>query len=221
MEEKTYIENTLEKWEILDSGITNRVTTALLELAVTTWWVCSPGREEIQAVLAQKLAETFTTSWVFESIETALDKNPSLIKIKRSGDSEKEQRSGQRAKMAENFSAELYCEHFRVISDFCAMLLNFAKADIRPILKDNMKMRAINYLISELLHEVESDSRRKFYHLICEQMALTMPIYKILKLVVRQHTPEMENRKNGGLARWKSKQSPKNILVPVMRCRSD
>jgi hypothetical protein len=119
---------------------------------------------------------------------------------------EKEQRSGQRAKMAENFSAELYCEHFRVISDFCAMLLNFAKADIRPILKDNMKMRAINYLISELLHEVESDSRRKFYHLICEQMALTMPIYKILKLVVRQHTPEMENRKNGGLARWKSKQ---------------
>jgi hypothetical protein len=31
---------------------------------------------------------------------------------------------------------ELYCEHFRVISDFCAMLLNFAKADIRPILKD-------------------------------------------------------------------------------------
>jgi len=116
---------------------------------------------------------------------------------------------------------ELYCEHFRVISDFCAMLLNFAKADIRPILKDNMKMRAINYLISELLHEVESDSRRKFYHLICEQMALTMPIYKILKLVVRQHTPEMENRKNGGLARWKSKQSPKNILVPVMRCRSD
>lgn len=207
MEENTYIENILRNWETLDSGITNRVTTVLLELAVNAWWICPEDSQAIHATLSEKLAKTFTTSWVLESIDELSHKNPSLIKSgKANDDPEKEQRRIRRVKDAQYFSATIICDHSEVVSDFCVVLLKFARREIEPILNDDLNMKASDFMISELLTDKQSLPRQNFCQLICDQMALAMPIYRILKTVVKQHTPATENRKNGGLARWKSKQ---------------
>jgi hypothetical protein len=215
MEENTYIENTLEEWETLESGITNRVTTALLASAVNTECLWKSDFEEIQSAISQELARIFTVSWTLQSIDRALDNDPTLINYRKSSstnrekandDAETKQRKIRRMKDAQVFCANLLCDHPEVITDFSALLLKFAHAEIEPILKDNLRMKYKGQLISELLSGKESICRFNFCRLICDQMALTTPALKILKLVVKQLTPVIENRKNGGLARWKSKQ---------------
>lgn len=215
MEENTYVENTLEEWDIIKPEVTNRVTKMLLECAVNTWWIPSEDTKEIHTTLSEKFARTFTASWIIKALEMSLDENPTLITFKKDSskerekpnyDPEKEQRRFLRVKAARYFSAKLYCDHLGIVSDFGTLLLEFRQGEIEPIMQDNLKMKLQHSLVSELLSDETSPSRQKFCQLICDQVALAMPIYRILQIVVKQHTPVTENRRNGGLTRWKSKQ---------------
>jgi len=214
MEQNTYVKNTLGEWDILKPGVTNRVTKMLLECVVNTWWVNRSDSEEIHANLSEKLARTFTTSWILKALEMSLDENSSLITFKKDSskerenpnyDPENEQRRHLRVKAAQNFAATIYCDHLALVSDFGTLLLEFRRSEIESIVQGNLKMKLQHSLISELLSEKESLPKIIFFQLICDQLALAMPIHSILKIVVKQHTPAIKNRKNGGLARWKSK----------------
>ncbi|PXA03880.1 hypothetical protein DDZ13_09575 [Coraliomargarita sinensis] len=214
MEENTYIKKTLEEWDIIKPDVTNRVTKMLLECAVNTQLMDNSDLREIHATLSEKLAETFTTSWIINALEMSLNENSSLITFKRDSsrerekpnyDPEIEQRRFLRSKAARNFAYTLYCDHLAVVSDFGSLLLEFRRNEIESILQDNLKMKLQHALISELLSEDDSIPKVIFCQLICDQLALSMPLYWILKVVVKQHTPVIKNRKSGGLARWKSK----------------
>jgi hypothetical protein len=83
------------------------------------------------------------------------------------------------------------------------MLLKFSRIGIQPRLKNDIKAKASDFIVSELLADKKSLERFKFTWVVSDKLALELPIYKILKLAVKQLTPVIENRKKGGHARWK------------------